>query len=217
MAFPNSGADMTSLVKALLEGDKEEAAAWSRRLYESGVGVERIIAEGVESAMATLDAKCTLEQFNLLEIMLVGRAVMEVMKYLFPSELPATGGKGKIVIATLEGDVHDLGKNILKMILTGNGYPIIDCGKDCPLPKLMEVVDRERPMAVGISGLISPVIPLVRQVRPLLRERGLDRVKVMAGGGTLKQSSSEKLNVDFVAESAFDGARFVAGLTGDGK
>ncbi len=89
MAFPNSGADMTSLVKALLEGDKEEAAARSRRLYESGVGVERIIAEGVESAMSTLDAKCTLEQFNLLEIMLVGRAVMEVMKYLFPSELPA--------------------------------------------------------------------------------------------------------------------------------
>lgn len=103
------------------------------------------------------------------------------------------------------------------MILTGHGYPIIDCGKDCPLPKLMEAVDHERPMAVGVSGLISPVIPLVRQVRPLLRERGLDWVKVMAGGGTLKQSSAEKLNVDFVAESAFDGVRFVAGLTGDGK
>ena len=113
MAFPNSGADMSSLVKALLEGDKEEAAARSRLLDESGVGVERIIAEGVESAMSTLDAKCTLEQFNLLEIMLVGRAVMEVMKYFFPSEPPAPGAKGKIVIATLEGDVHDLGKNIL--------------------------------------------------------------------------------------------------------
>jgi methanogenic corrinoid protein MtbC1 len=67
-------------------------------------------------------------------------------------------------------------------------------------------------LAIGISGLITPIIPLVRQVKDLLRLRGLERVKVMAGGAALKQSSPEKLNVDFVAESAFDGLHYLEAL-----
>ena len=121
-----------------------------------------------------------------------------------------------MVIATLEGDVHDLGKNILKMILTGNGYRVIDCGKDCAIGKLTDAVERERPVAVGLSGLISPVIPLVRQVKPLLATLGFSGVKVMAGGAALKQSSAEKLNVDYVAESAFDGANYLARIISGG-
>ncbi len=101
--------------------------------------------------MGTLDAKCTLEQFNLLEIMLVGRAVTEVMKHLFPAGADPSGTKGTVVVATLEGDVHDLGKNILKMVLTGNGYRVVDCGKDCPLDRLLDTVERERPVAVAIE------------------------------------------------------------------
>jgi cobalamin-dependent methionine synthase I len=108
------------------------------------------------------------------------------------------------VIATLEGDVHDLGKNILKMVLTGKGYRVVDCGKDCPLSKLIEVAGREKPAAIGLSGLITPVIGQVKQVRGLLAAKKLNHVKVIAGGAALKQSSPEKLNVDFVADSAFD-------------
>ncbi len=201
---------MNTLVKALLEGDTAESLARARTLHASGVGIERIVTDGVESAMSTLDAKCTMEQFNLLEIMLVGRAVMEVMKYLCPPGAPVLQTKHTVVIATLEGDVHDLGKNILKMVLTGNGYRVVDCGKDCPLPVFVDAVEREKPVAAGISGLISPIVPLVRQVRPLLADRGLGHVRVIAGGAALKQSSPERLNVDYVAESAFDGASYIA-------
>ncbi len=205
--------DMTYLIRALLEGDTAEALARVRDLQRAGMSVERIVSDGIESAMSTLDAKCTLEHFNLLEIMLVGRAVMKIMKDLFPAGRSVSGSKGtSVVIATLEGDIHDLGKNILKMVLTGNGHRIVDCGRDCSLQKLMDATEREMPAAIGISGLISPVIPLVRQIRPLLKDRGLDHVMVMAGGAALKQSSPEQLNVDFVADSAFDGAHFVAGL-----
>ena len=167
--------------------------------------------------MSALDAKCTLEQFNLLEIMLAGRAVTEVMKTLYPSGTAMASTKGTVVIATLEGDVHDLGKNILKMVLIGKGYHVVDCGKDCPLQKLIEVAETEHPLAIGVSGLITPIIPLVRQVKDQLALRGLDRVKVIAGGAALKQSSHTKLNVDFVAESAFDGLHYLEELQGDGK
>ena len=71
------------------------------------------------------------------------------------------------------------------------------------------MTEKELPLAVGISGLITPVIPMVRQVKDLLILRGLDRVKVMAGGAALKQSLPGNLNVDFVAESAFDSLRYL--------
>ncbi len=207
--------DLDSLIRALLEGDAAASLSETKALHASGVGVERIVTEGVESAMRTLDGKCTLEQFNLLEIMLVGRAAMEAMKYLCPSGIPPTGIARTVLVATLEGDIHDLGKNILKMVLTGNGYRVVDCGKDCPVERLVEAARREMPVVVGVSGLITPVVPLVRRVRPLLNDSGLGRIKVMAGGAALKQSSASGLNVDYVAESAFDGARYVAGIVGE--
>ena len=151
--------------------------------------------------------------FTLLEIMLAGRAVTAVMKLLYPSGEPAGIPKGTIVIATLEGDVHDLGKNILKMVLTGKGYRVVDCGKDCPLSKLIEATAREKPAAIGLSGLITPVIGQVKQVRSLLDENKLNYVKVIAGGAALKQSSPDKLNVDFVAESAFDCLHYLEEIT----
>jgi dimethylamine corrinoid protein len=206
---------MTSFVSAVLEGDCEKSLAGAKRLSESGVSSEEIVIQGLEAAMSTLDAKCTLEQFNLLEIMLAGRAVMGVMKFLYPSGTTPVNTKGTVVIATLEGDVHDLGKNILKMVLTAKNYRVIDCGKDCPLSKLMEVTEIERPLAVGISGLITPVIPQVKQVKALLADRKLDQVKVIAGGAALKQSSAGKLNVDFVSESAFDCLHYLQEITGE--
>jgi methanogenic corrinoid protein MtbC1 len=208
---------MNSLVAAILEGDCAESVLRAGQLRAGGVSAQSIVMHGIEPAMSALDGKCTLEEFNLLEIMLAGRAVTEVMKLLYPSGSATTITKATVVIASLEGDVHDLGKNILKMVLTGSRYRVVDCGKDCPLPKLMEAVEKEQPFAIGISGLITHIIPLVKQVKELLRIRGLERVKVLAGGAALKQSSPEKLNVDFVAESAFDCLHYLEALAGDGQ
>ena len=135
------------------------------------------------------------------------------MKLLYPSGAPAVAAKGTIVIATLEGDVHDLGKNILKMVLTGKGFRVVDCGKDCPLSKLIEAAGREKPVAIGLSGLITPVIGQVKQVRGLLAENKMNHVKIIAGGAALKQSSPEKLNVDFVADSAFDCLHYLENIS----
>jgi methanogenic corrinoid protein MtbC1 len=205
---------MNNLVAAILEGDCTAALCEAEQLRHAGAGPEQIVMHGIEAAMLTLDEKCTLQQFNLLEIMLAGRAVMEVMKFLYPAGTAAAGTKGAVVVATPEGDVHDLGKNILKIVLTGGGYHVIDCGKDCPLRKLIEAAEKERPLAIGISGLITPIIPLVRQVKDQLLLRGLDAVKVIAGGAALKQSSARQLNVDFVADSAFDGLHYLDALVG---
>ena len=205
------------LLEALLDGDQTQAVAEARKLCGDGAGHEWIVTEGIEAVMTQLDAKCTVEQFNLLEIMLVGRAVMKVMKDLYPTDVSSPHTKGTIVIGVLEGDIHDLGKNILKMILTAKGYRVVDCGKDCPVRKLIDTAEQEAAMAIGVSGLITTVIPQVRQVKDILAKRRLGCIKVMAGGAALKQASVESLNVDFVAETAFDGVRYLDQITGGKK
>jgi len=207
---------MDPLVKALLDGDQIQAIAEVRRLRDTGVEHERIVIEGIEAAMDQLDSKCTLEQFNLLEIMLVGRAVMGVIKELYPSGVPPFQTKGTVVVASPEGDVHDLGKNILKVVLTAKAYRVVDCGRDCPAERLISAAQREGAFAIAISGLMTNLIPRVRQIRDKITERGLGHIKVMAGGAALKQASAKSLNVDFVAQTAFDGARYLDIIAGGG-
>jgi len=201
--------NMDMLIKALLDGDQAQAIVVAKGLLEAGVGREKIIANGLEAAMAQLDAKCTVEQFNLLEIMLSGRAAMGVMQELYPPGTPAPQNRGTVVVGALEGDVHDLGKNIFRMVLTASGYRVVDCGKDCPIESLIDTAEREAALAVGISGLITSVIPLVRQVRTRMKEARLHNIKVLAGGAALKQASAESLNVDYVAQDSFDGLHYL--------
>ncbi|MGD0399472.1 MAG: cobalamin-dependent protein [Syntrophobacteraceae bacterium] len=205
-----SDSTMSLLIDALLEGDQARSVAEVAKLREAGAGIERIVVAGIGKAMEQLDGKCTIDQYNLLEIMLAGRAVMSVMKELFPKgELSGIPSRGTVIVCSLEGDVHDLGKNILKMVLTGKGYRVIDCGKDCPLDKLIDTADKEHAHSICISGLITTVIPQVKRTRDLAAKRGLGQIKILAGGAALKQATAEYLNVDYVAETAFDGARYL--------
>ncbi len=201
----------------MLDGDHAKAVANVQGLRQAGVAPEQIVVDGIETAMLRLDEKCTVEHFNLLEIMLAGRAVGAVIKELYPNGMPPDAGRHTVVIATLEGDVHELGKNVVKSVLHGKGYRVIDCGKNCPLEKLVNTAAREGAHAALVSGLITSVIPQVRQVREALAASGLKSVKVLAGGAVLKQASPEELNVDYVAQTAFDGARYLDGTLGESK
>jgi 5-methyltetrahydrofolate--homocysteine methyltransferase len=203
---------MDRLIAALLDGDSVAAVAEALTLREAGVSAERLVTEALEPAMERVDEKCTVEAFNLLEVMLVGRAVSLVAGELFPLGLPADGERASAVICSPEGDVHDLGKKIVAMVLTGKGHRVVDLGRSCPLEMLLEAVARERVDAVLLSGLLTTVIPEVRRVKPALRERGLSDVVVVAGGAALRQASAAELDVDYVADTAFDCARFLSGL-----
>ena len=198
----------------LLEGATAPALTEARRLRDTCLdGLERVVV-ALEEAMEGMSAKCTSEQFKLLEIMLTGRAAMAVAHELFPDG-QAPSSKGTVVIATPEGDVHDLGKNLTRMILTSKGFRVVDCGKDCPVATMIRAVAQEGAFALLVSGLISSVIPTVRQLRGLLRDEGLEAVTLVAGGAALKQCSADALKVDHVASDAFDGVRYLEAIVSD--
>jgi len=206
---------MELLINHLLDGDQAQAVVAVKKLRMAGCPPRRIIIEAVEAAMGRLDAKCTVEQFNLLEIMLCGRAVMGVMNELYPPDQPPPQTKATVVTGALEGDVHDLGKNILKIVLTASGYRVIDCGKDCPIQKIIDAAAQESALAIGISGLITMVIPGLRRLRAKMIAQGLGHVKLMAGGAALKQASADSLNVDYVAQNTFDGLHYLEQIAGE--
>ncbi len=200
---------MEELIRCLSNGDQANAVAQAKELSTEGVGREAIVLEGVEEAMRRMDDKCTSENFNLLEIMLCGRAVLAVFRELYPPGTDRPPTRGTVVVATLKGDVHDLGKNVLKMVLTARGYRVVDCGKNCGVDELITTAIAEQAQVIGISGLITSVTPLVQTVRERLRERGASHITVIAGGAALKQAAPDFLNVDYVAETAFDGVSHV--------
>lgn len=200
---------MQNLIATILDGDVSRAVIEAKKLRNNKIKPERIIKEAFREVITELDKKCTVEQFNLLEIMLAGRAIIAVVRELYPKGIPFSQIEGIVVIGVLEGDIHDLGKNIVNILLTGRGYRVIDCGKDCPVEEMINIAEKEGADAIFISGLISTVIPQVKRVKPLLVQRGLTNIKVVAGGGALKQSSAKKLNVDFVAETVFNGLNYL--------
>jgi methanogenic corrinoid protein MtbC1 len=207
--------NMQNLVDALIAGDHKNSLAAAMALRNSGIAVEEIVRAGIQPAMDALDNKCTVEQFNLLEIMLTGRAVGMVAEELFPRASDPPNPKATVVVAALEGDIHDIGKHIVKMVLIGNRYRVVDCGKDVPIEQVVAKVRDEQAQALCISGLITSVIPKVRRMKQALADAGQDQVNVLAGGAALKQSNAESLQVDYVGETAFDAAAYLEAICGE--
>src|SRR5689334_18023986 len=102
--------DLDALVEALTAGERDRSVALVADLVSAGLRPADIVTGGVEHAMAALDRKCTAEHFNLLEIMLAGRAVMAVIRHLFPEHIELPEPRGCVVVAVPEGDIHDIGK-----------------------------------------------------------------------------------------------------------
>jgi dimethylamine corrinoid protein len=197
---------MEKLITLLLDGDQEKAIIEANKLNE-GHNLDLIVKDGIEEAMKQLDARCTTQQYNLLEIMLCGRAVIGVMNNLFPPDINPPETKATIIVGALEGDIHDLGKNIFKMALNANGYRTVDCGKDCPTENLINAAVKEGAVAIGVSALLTTVIPQLRQVKNSALKHG--EIKIIAGGGALQQASAESLNVDFLGQTVFEGIHYL--------
>jgi len=206
--------------QAIIAGENEDAVAIAKTLINGGIMPEEIIINGVTKAMEYLDKKCTIQDFCLLELMLAGRAAMDVIDYLCsegilnedPEHSTARNSKEKIILGTIKGDIHEIGKNIFSMVMRSYGYQVIDMGKDVdPADLVMSAFDHKAEV-IAVSSLITTTVTRVREVRKYAAARDGHSVKIIAGGAALQQSSAEFLNVDYVAASAFDGLHFIRSI-----
>jgi methanogenic corrinoid protein MtbC1 len=167
--------------------------------------------------MECLDKKCTIQDFCLLELMLAGRAAMDVIDYLCTEGIinddtllnTVPYSRAKIILGTIKGDIHEIGKNIFSMVMRSYGYQTIDLGKNVdPADLVMSAIDHKADF-IAVSSLITTTIPHVREVGKYAADRGDHTVKIIAGGAALKQSSAKYLKVDYVADTAFDGLHYI--------
>ena len=208
------------IIQAIIAGENEHAVVIANTLINRGVTPAEIIINGVTKAMEYLDKKCTIQEFCLLELMLAGRAAMDVIDHLCAEGTLNDGAsldsnpfsRKKIILGTIKGDIHEIGKNIFSMVMKSYGYNVIDMGKDVdPADLVMSTIDHKADF-IAVSSLITTTIPHVREIRKHTADRGDHTVKIIAGGAALRQSSAEYLNVDYVADTVFDGLHYIRSI-----
>ena len=149
------------------------------------------------------------EQFEngtyfLADLILAGEVVKEAMPMLEAKLEPGSAGqKGKVVLATVEGDIHEIGKNIVGMLLQVNGYDVIDLGVDVPAEKIMTAIKQTGARLVGLSALLSTMVGSIKDVVDSVKEAGLNgEVKIVIGGACTSEQLKEEMGADAYGETA---------------
>jgi len=159
---------INDIKKAIIAGENDAAVAIAGTLVNGGFKPEEIIVHGVTKAMEYLDKKCTIRDFCLLELMLAGRAAMDVIDCLYTEDAAVDGGligrdpypRKKIILGTIKGDIHEIGRNIFSMVMRSHGYQVLDLGKDVdPADMVMAAVEHGADI-IGISSLITTTFPM---------------------------------------------------------
>jgi 5-methyltetrahydrofolate--homocysteine methyltransferase len=181
----DSMANTKALYTAVVDGDAQAAAGETRRVLDAGVQAEVILNEGLIPAMK--DVGCRFEDGELfLPEMLVSAQAMKASLALLRPLLVERKVEpiGRIAIGTVQGDLHDIGKNLVTMMLEGAGFEVVDLGIDVPPEKFVEAASGVQ--AIGLSALLTTTVPVMHRVTQALKEAGMrDKVKVIVGGAPL--------------------------------
>lgn len=157
--------------------------------------------------MEGVGEKYERKEYFLAELIMAGEVAEKGMKVLEP-HLKGGGAKmvGKVIIGTVKGDLHDIGKNIVAMLLSAAGFEIIDLGVDVPPGKFVEAVREYNPDIVGMSALLTTTVAEMENAIKALKEAGLrDRVRVIIGGAPVTREFAEKIGADAAARNAIEG------------
>lgn len=202
------------LVDAIARGELRRSVECAEGLLRGGFPVEGLIREGLTAALRLLDAKCTNEEFNLLEIMLAGRALTAILDevlrfYLPPAPLLEPVPEKTIVIGTIRGDIHEFGKHIVQMLFRASGYRVYDLGKDVAPRDFVKEAVIEGAGYIGVSSLLTLTIPYIKQIKEILIKADVPLIRVIAGGAAIQQATAKELNVDLVAKDPFEALRYL--------
>jgi methylmalonyl-CoA mutase cobalamin-binding domain/chain len=155
------------------------------------------------------------KEYYLTELVLAGETMKEAFTILKPLLAKSGTSKGKVVAATVKGDNHDIGKNILVSLLMSAGFTIIDLGMDVPEAKIVEAVKNNNAEVVALSSLLTMTVEEISVVDKSLKAAGLrDKVKIIVGGAPLNMELAKKLGADDYADDAVEGVRHIAKLVG---
>ena len=209
-------AQSKELYDAILNGDAKKALAATTLEIEAGTEPMTLIAQSMVPAMDEVGRLFEQEEYFVPELLLAGRAMKSAMQVLRPLMVEA-GEKlsAKVVIGTVKGDLHDIGKNIVASMLEGSGFDVVDLGTDVAPEKFVAAVTEQEPQIVCMSALLTVTMPGMKTTIEALRTAGLrTRVKVLIGGAPVTLQYAKEIGADGYSENASGAVGLVRSLLG---
>ena len=207
------------LQQAIIMGQLDKAPEIVRVCLDKGGGPLEIISEGLIKGMSVVGQKMKTGEMFIPEVLASAQALrgsMEILKPLIEGDKLSSIYTGKVVIGTVVGDFHNIGKNIVSVILASTGFEVVDIGVDIPTAKFIETVEQEKPDILGISALLTTTMPRMKDIIEALQKSELrNKVKVMVGGAPVTQEFADSIEADGYAPdagSAVDKAKQLLGI-----
>jgi 5-methyltetrahydrofolate--homocysteine methyltransferase len=196
-------ADLQALADAVIRGSRDDAGRMTREMLDAGVSPSDIINQGLIAGMAVVGEKFKNNEFYVPEVLIAARAMHAGMDLVKP--LLAESGiqpRGIVAIGTVKGDLHDIGKNLVAMMLEGGGYEVMDLEVDVPAEKFVEAVNNGA-QVIALSALLTTTMPSMKDTIDALNEAGVrGNVKVMIGGAPVTQNYADEIGADGYAPDA---------------
>ena len=196
--------DLSVLRSAVTEGDEPAALAAARQALDDGVQPVDLISQGIGPAMAEVGKLFEEGEYFVPELLMAARATKEIFKTLRPL-LAQTGAKpmAHVVLGTVQGDLHDIGKNLVAAMLEGGGFEVTDLGVDVPPEVFIEAVKKRPVQIVGLSALLTTTMPAMKTTIEAFRAAGVrEQFKIMVGGAPISQTYAESIGADGYSETA---------------
>ena len=196
--------DFTKLYDAIVEGDAPATLELTKQALAEGISPEELVAKFMIPAMDEVGKRFEAEDYFVPELLLSGRAMKGALTVLRPL-LAASGAKpaGKVIIGTVKGDLHDIGKNLVAAMLEGAGFEVTDLGTDVSPERFVEAVTSKQANIVCLSALLTVTMPAMKTTLEALRNAGVrDKVKVMIGGAPVTDQYCREIGADSYSENA---------------
>jgi len=209
-------ADLQGIAEAVIRGDRETVAKLTQAAVDEGTSAEAIINEGLIAGMGVVGARFKANEFYVPEVLIAARAMHAGMDIIKP--LLAESGvqpRGTVAIGTVKGDLHDIGKNLVAMMLEGGGYEVLDLEVDVAPEKFVAAVKDQGAQVIALSALLTTTMPSMKDTIEALKEAGVrDQVKVMIGGAPVTQNYADEIGADGYAPDAASAVDKAAELIG---
>lgn len=212
-------ADLKKLYDAILTGNQKAAVAITQEALAEGVAPMDLITQHMVPAMDEVGRLFECEEYFVPELLLSGRAMKGSLELLRPL-LAAAGAEpaGRVVIGTVKGDLHDIGKNLVASMLEGGGFEVVDLGADVSPEKFIEAIKTRNANIVCLSALLTVTMPAMRTTIEAFKEAGVrDRVKVMVGGAPVTAQYAQEIGADGYSDNASAAVNLARSLTGVAK
>jgi 5-methyltetrahydrofolate--homocysteine methyltransferase len=184
-----------------------------RQAVEAGVNSKKIVVECLTKSMETVGEKFETGEFLIPDMLASAECVGAAMDILKPELLKeGVESKGKFILATVDGDLHDIGKNIVGILLKGEGYDVIDLGTDVSTDKILEAVKTNNAPFVGLSALLTTTMESMKEVIDQAKSQGIrDQIKILIGGAPTSVKFAEEIGADAHCSDAFQAIEVLKG------